>query len=106
MDLVSSDPDASTGSYTALFGWTVREVPELGGYRYFAHAGRDVGGVMPKQAGTATRRRSPSSPASRAAVANSASVRKRRSAWDCLMRLHLGAVRAHVSAARQPCSTA
>ncbi|CAA9325924.1 MAG: FIG01326450: Putative hydroxylase [uncultured Nocardioidaceae bacterium] len=51
MDLVSSDPDASAGFYTALFGWTVREVPELGGYRYFQHAGRDVGGLMANQDG-------------------------------------------------------
>ena len=51
MDLVSSDADASTRFYTELFGWTAREAPtELGCYTYFEREGRDVGGVMPKQA--------------------------------------------------------
>ena len=50
MDLVSSDPDASTRFYTALFGWTVRETPDLPGYRYFQLGDRAVGGVMTNEA--------------------------------------------------------
>ena len=50
MDLVSSDPDASAAFYTALFGWTVRETPDLPGYRYFELDGRAVGGVMINEA--------------------------------------------------------
>ena len=51
MDLVSSDPDASIGFYTELFGWSVREAPtDFGGYRYFELDGRAVGGVMENEA--------------------------------------------------------
>ena len=50
MDLVSSDGDASASFYTELFGWAVRETPELPGYRYFDLDGRAVGGLMTNQA--------------------------------------------------------
>ena len=51
MDLVSSDTEASIRFYTELFGWNVRKAPtDFGDYSYFEREGRDVGGVMAKQA--------------------------------------------------------
>lgn len=52
MDLISSDVPTSVAFYTGLFGWTCREAPtDFGGYQYFEHEGRAVGGVMASEPG-------------------------------------------------------
>ena len=46
-DLVTPDPDAAAGFYGELFGWTVEEIPDAGGYRVIRNGERSNGGVMP-----------------------------------------------------------
>ena len=51
-ELHSTDPLAAQGFYAALFGWqpsTVMPMGPMGDYRLFAHAGADIGGMMPLQ---------------------------------------------------------
>jgi uncharacterized protein len=46
-DLVTPDPDAAAQFYAALFGWTVEEIPDAGGYRVIRNGERANGGIMP-----------------------------------------------------------
>lgn len=46
-DLVTAKPDAAADFYGALFGWTVEEIPNAGGYRSIKNGERTNGGVMP-----------------------------------------------------------
>ena len=45
-DLVTPDPDAAASFYGALFGWTVEELPESGGYRVIRNGERANGGIL------------------------------------------------------------
>lgn len=48
-ELMSSDPDAAWTFYAGLFGWSksdAMDMGEMGTYQLFAHAGRDIGGMM------------------------------------------------------------
>jgi hypothetical protein len=47
VELYTSDPDAATGFYERLFGWTSEDSgPEYGGYRTFQHDGDRIAGCM------------------------------------------------------------
>ena len=46
-DLVLPDADAVTGFYGDLFGWTIAEMPDAGGYRTIANGDRSNGGIFP-----------------------------------------------------------
>jgi predicted enzyme related to lactoylglutathione lyase len=47
-DLVTDDPDAAARFYGGLFGWTVEEIPNAGGYRVIRNGDRSNGGIMPR----------------------------------------------------------
>lgn len=49
-DLVTPDVDAAARFYGDLFGWTVTEIPNAGGYRTIANRGRLNGGMQPPRA--------------------------------------------------------
>lgn len=46
-DLVTPDPDAAVRFYGTLFGWTVEEIPDAGGYRVIRNGKRAKGGMVP-----------------------------------------------------------
>src|SRR5215213_3365671 len=46
-DLVTPDAEGAEDFYGALFGWTVEEIPDAGGYRVIRNRDRSNGGIMP-----------------------------------------------------------
>jgi predicted enzyme related to lactoylglutathione lyase len=46
-DLLTNDAEASAAFYGALFGWTIEEIPNAGGYRVIRNGERSNGGIMP-----------------------------------------------------------
>jgi predicted enzyme related to lactoylglutathione lyase len=46
-DLVTPDPDAAARFYGELFGWTIEDVPDSGGYRIIKNGERSNGGITP-----------------------------------------------------------
>jgi predicted enzyme related to lactoylglutathione lyase len=46
-DLATPDPAAAADFYQALFGWSVEEIPDAGGYRVIRNGGRTNGGMAP-----------------------------------------------------------
>jgi uncharacterized protein len=45
-DLITPDPPASARFYGELFGWTIDEIPDSGGYRVIKNGERANGGMM------------------------------------------------------------
>jgi predicted enzyme related to lactoylglutathione lyase len=50
-DLLTADPAASAEFYGNLFGWTIDEVPDAGGYRVIMNGERGNGGMFPSPDG-------------------------------------------------------
>jgi len=48
-DLGTAEPDAAAEFYSALFGWTIEEIPNAGGYRSIKNGDHTNGGVMPTE---------------------------------------------------------
>jgi uncharacterized protein len=46
-ELVTPDPDGAVGFYGQLFGWTVEEIPDAGGYRVIRNGARSNGAITP-----------------------------------------------------------